>query len=158
MCESLDPEYYVETSDPFENVNRGIFRFNTAVDESIVEPWAQTYKEVTHDNVEKSVSNFFNNLKEPRNTAAFLLMGDVPGAASSGLRFVTNSTIGLVGIFDIAGAGGLTYESADFGQVAGYWGVGDGPYLVIPFVGPSNGRDITGFCHTQQNDLCCQTH
>ncbi len=143
-CESLDPEYYVETYDPFETANRSLFSFNQALDESIVEPLARNYREGTPDGVQRSISNFFNNLKEPRNTTAFLLMGDVPKAANSTARFVANSVFGIAGLFDVASAGGMHYRSADFGQVFGYWGAGDGPYLVIPFLGPSNGRDIAG--------------
>ncbi len=143
-CESLDPEYYVETYDPFETANRSLFNFNQALDESVVEPLARSYREGTPDGVQRSVSNFFNNLKEPRNTTAFLLMGDVPKAANSTARFVANSVFGIAGLFDVAQAGGMPYHSADFGQVFGYWGIGDGPYLVIPFLGPSNGRDIVG--------------
>jgi len=144
LCESLDPEYYTETHDPFENMNRGIYSFNEKVDAALIEPFARSYRDNTPDPVQLAVSNFFNNLKEPRNTVASILIADAPGAASSGFRFIVNSTFGIAGLIDIAGHGGLDYESTDFGQVAGYWGVGDGPYIVIPFVGPSNARDIMG--------------
>ena len=144
LCDSLDPEYYVESYDPFEDVNRKIFAFNTAVDEAIVEPLARQYTKLTPNSMETGISNFFNNLKEPRNTVASLLTGDASGAASSGFRFVTNSTIGLAGFLDVAGAVDVKYRNTDFGQVFGHWGVGDGPYLVVPFLGPSNARDLTG--------------
>ncbi len=144
LCESLDPEYYVETYDPFENMNRGIYNFNEQVDDALIEPFARSYRENTPDPVQIAISNFFNNLKEPRNTVASVMIADAQGAASSGFRFVVNSTIGIAGLIDIAGYGGVSYESTDFGQVAGHWGVGEGPYIVIPFVGPSNARDLTG--------------
>ena len=144
-CEALDPEFYVEASDPFESINRGIFNFNLTLDKALFEPTARTYKKITNDDVEKGISNFYNNLREPRNMTAAALMGNLPGAVASGTRFVVNSTFGLAGFIDIGGATGLRYSNYDFGHVFGRWGVGEGPYLVAPIFGPTNVRDAAGF-------------
>ena len=149
-CEALDPEFYAETSDPFESINRSIFNFNLTLDKALFEPGARTYKKITNDDLEKGISNFYNNLREPRNMTAAALMGNLPGAVASGTRFVINSTFGLAGFIDIIGAAGLPYSNYDFGHVFGRWGVGEGPYLVTPIFGPTNVRDAAGFAvHTR---------
>ena len=144
-CEALDPELYTEASDPFESINRSIFNFNLTLDKALFEPTARIYKKITNDELEKSISNFYNNLREPRNMTAAALMGNLPGAVASGTRFVVNSTFGLAGFIDIGGAAGIPYSNYDFGHVFGQWGVGEGPYLVAPILGPTNIRDAAGF-------------
>ena len=149
-CEALDPEFYTEASDPFESINRSIFNFNLTLDKALFEPTARTYKKITNDDLEKGISNFYNNLREPRNMTAAALMGNLPGAVASGTRFVVNSTFGLAGFIDIVGAAGLPYSNYDFGHVFGRWGVSEGPYLVAPIFGPTNVRDATDFAiHTR---------
>ena len=144
-CEALDPEFYVEASDPFESINRSIFNFNQTLDKALFEPTARRYKKFTNDNLEKGISNFYGNLSEPRNMIAAALMGNLPGAVTSGMRFVVNSTFGLAGFIDIGGAAGIPYSNYDFGHVFGRWGVSDGPYIVTPIFGPTNVRDAAGF-------------
>ena len=143
-CTSLDPEQYIETHDPFESVNRAVFNFNLKSDKAIYQPIARAYKKFTPDPVESSVSSFYRNLKEPRNMISSLLSGRLGITAQSGVRFTMNTTFGLFGIFDVADMTGIPYKDHDFGHMFGYWGFGDGPYIVWPFAGPSNLRDSVG--------------
>ena len=133
-----------EDNDPLEPINRLIFEFNEVVDDNILEPVAKGYKYVTPDPVERGVSNFFSNLGEINTIANDLLQLKFQQAAKDSLRFVVNSTIGVLGIFDVATTFGLSKNKEDFGQTLGFWGVPDGPYLVLPFLGPSSFRDAPG--------------
>ena len=143
-CDALDPELYVETQDPFESYNRSMFEFNLEFDRALVAPTARLYREHTSDSLQRGVSNFFNNLKEPRNFVAATMMGNVEGMANASVRFGLNSTIGLAGFIDVGQAAGMEYTDYDFGQALGYWGVGSGPYIVVPIFGPSSPRAMTG--------------
>ncbi|NVK73406.1 ABC transporter [Marinomonas sp. CT5] len=139
----------VETKgDPWEGFNRSMFAFNDAVDGAILKPVAKGYKAVTPTPVQKGVSNFFSNLGEIGNIANNLLQGKWDGTASSTFRFLINSTAGWFGIFDVASELGLKEYDEDFGQTLGYWGVSSGPYLVLPFFGPSTVRDGSGLVVT----------
>ena len=133
-----------ENDDPLEPINRAIFEFNEVVDDNILEPVAKGYKYVTPDPVEKGISNFFSNLGEINTIANDLLQLKFQQAAKDSLRFVVNSTIGVLGIFDVATPLGLSKNKEDFGQTLGFWGVPNGPYLVLPFLGPSSFRDAPG--------------
>ena len=133
-----------ENEDPLEPINRVIFEFNEVVDDNILEPVAKGYKYVTPDPVERGVSNFFSNLGEINTIANDLLQLKFQQAAKDSLRFVVNSTIGVFGIFDVATTFGLSKNKEDFGQTLGYWGIPNGPYLVLPFLGPSSFRDAPG--------------
>ena len=133
-----------ENDDPLEPINRAIFEFNEVVDDNILEPVAKGYKYVTPDPVEKGISNFFSNLGEMNTIANDLLQLKFQQAAKDSLRFVVNSTIGVLGIFDVATPLGLSKNKEDFGQTLGFWGVPNGPYLVLPFLGPSSFRDAPG--------------
>ena len=150
-CDQLDPELYVEASDPFEPVNRGIYRFNDSIDKAMFERTARMYRKVTPDTIERGVTNFFNNLKEPRNIASSLFLGKPEATAQSTLRFVLNSTVGLGGVIDVAGYSGLPYKNYTLGQAFGYWGIPSGPYLVLPFLGSSSVRDGLGDLVTHQH-------
>ena len=135
----------VETKeDPWEGFNRSMFTFNDAVDGAVLKPIAEGYKAVTPNPVQKGVSNFFSNLGEIGNIANNLLQGKWDATASSSFRFLINSTAGWFGIFDVASEMGLKKYDEDFGQTLGYWGVSSGPYLVLPFFGPSTVRDGSG--------------
>ncbi|WP_421851681.1 MlaA family lipoprotein [Marinomonas sp.] len=135
----------VETKeDPWEGFNRSMFIFNDAVDGAVLKPVAQGYKAITPNPVQKGVSNFFSNLGEIGNIANNLLQGKWDETASSTFRFLINSTAGWFGIFDVASEMGLKQYDEDFGQTLGYWGVSSGPYLVLPFFGPSTVRDGSG--------------
>ena len=131
--------------DPWEGFNRSMFAFNDTIDGAVLKPVAQGYKAITPTPVQKGVSNFFSNLGEISNIANNLLQGKWDGTASSTFRFLINSTAGWFGIFDVASEMGLKKYDEDFGQTLGYWGVSSGPYLVMPFFGPSTVRDGSAF-------------
>ncbi len=143
-CDALDPELFIETEDPFESYNRAMFNFNLEFDKAVTEPTARAWRNRANKNVQRGVSNFFNNLKEPRNFFAATMMGNAEGMAGSSSRFVMNSTIGLAGFIDIGEAAGVEYADYDFGQAFGYWGIGSGPYIVLPIVGPASPRSMAG--------------
>lgn len=132
--------------DPFESINRMTFGVNDFIYLNFFEPVANTYAFVTPDPVEEGASNFFNNLKYPVRLVSNLLQGRVDGAWIETGRFAINTTIGIVGVFTPADTveGFEPIPAEDIGQVLGAWGVSDGPYLVLPFLGPSNLRDLGG--------------
>jgi len=129
--------------DPWENFNRSMYDFNSALDKAILKPVAITYKDITPTPVQKGVSNFFSNLGEVSNIFNNLLQGKADATVSSSWRFLINSTAGWFGIFDVASELGLTKQKEDFGETLGYWGISSGPYLVLPLFGPSTLRDST---------------
>jgi phospholipid-binding lipoprotein MlaA len=131
-------------NDPFEGWNRAMFSFNQKADKYVLKPLAEGYQAITPAPVRKGVSNFFNNLGEPITAVNSVLQAKPGKAARSLTRFVFNTTFGLLGIFDVAGAMGIEREKEDLGQTLAYWGVGSGPYLVLPILGPSNLRDLGG--------------
>jgi phospholipid-binding lipoprotein MlaA len=131
-------------TDPFEDWNRAVFAFNQRADQYVIKPLAEGYEAVTPTPVEKGVRNFFNNLGEPVTIVNAVLQGKPEKAARSLTRFVFNSTIGVYGLIDVAGGMGLERENEDFSQTLAVWGVGSGPYLVLPIVGPSDVRGLTG--------------
>ena len=131
-------------SDPLEDFNRTMFAFNIAVDDAVLEPASSGYKAVTPEWGRDRVSDFLQNLGEPVNFANSALQGDVDQALQTGFRFAVNSTIGLAGLFDLAQYEGFEVQKEDFGQTLAVWGVDSGPYLVLPFVGSSNPRDLLG--------------
>jgi phospholipid-binding lipoprotein MlaA len=127
--------------DPIEGFNRAMYTFNDKLDVYLLKPVAKGYRAVVPTPVSKSISNFFSNLHDPMVMLNNLLQGK-PGQAASDLgRFLTNSTVGIFGLFDVATKIGLPKHNEDFGQTLAVWGVGDGPYLVLPFFGSSNLRD-----------------
>ena len=123
-------------SDPFEGVNRKIYNFNRVIDRNIVKPIADKYVEYTPELIRISVFNFFQNLGEPSIFVNELLQGKIGDGVDDMVRFVVNSTVGLGGLFDPATALGLPKHEEDFGQTLATWGVGSGPYVVLPFLGP----------------------
>jgi phospholipid-binding lipoprotein MlaA len=128
-------------SDPWEPVNRRIDNFNTTFDKATLKPIAKGYRKVLPNFARRGVSNFFENLGTPGVAINNVLQGK-PGAGLNDLgRFVFNSTLGVAGLFDIATPMGLPAHDEDFGQTLAVWGVGSGPYFVIPFLGPSTVRD-----------------
>ncbi|TBR37999.1 VacJ family lipoprotein [Marinomonas agarivorans] len=131
-------------TDPWERFNRSVHTFNSALDRSILKPIAQGYDGLVPEPIKKGTSNFFDNFGEVNNTFNNLLQGKFVDSAASGSRFLINTTVGIFGIFDVATAIGIEEQQEDFGQTLGYWGVGSGPYLVLPFLGPSTIRDGTG--------------
>lgn len=130
--------------DPMEGLNRGIFAFNEVVDKTVLEPVARGYRWVAPKPIRTGVRNFLRNLKSPIVMGNELLQGDLEGFANASGRLFINTLLGVGGIFDIADMGGIPYEPEDFGQTLAVWGVGNGPYVMIPILGPSTARDATG--------------
>ncbi len=134
----------VEQNDPFERFNRAVLEFNIESDRILLKPVAEAYDHLLPKPVKTGVNNFFSNLWEPMTIANDLLQGKIGYAARDTSRFVVNSTIGLFGILDIAKGMNLPRRKEDFGQTLAVWGVPEGPYLVLPLLGPSNLRDAAG--------------
>ena len=133
-----------EVKDCFETVNRGIFAFNQAIDGLIFEPLAKGYLHLPSP-IRTGTSNFVGNLSTLLTIPNNVLQGDFGIAGKNTLRFIVNSTVGIIGIFDPASAMGLnSYEKEDYGQTLGSWGVGEGCYVVLPVLGPSTARDAIG--------------
>lgn len=130
--------------DPLEGFNRAMYSFNDTLDVYVMKPVAKGYRAVLPDGVRRSVSNFFANLREPIVILNDLLQGKFGQAFADTGRFLANTTLGVVGLFDVATPIGLERHNEDFGQTLGAWGVGEGAYLVLPFFGPSNIRDGAG--------------
>lgn len=133
-----------DPQDPFQSVNRGIYKFNDTADRYALRPVAKGYRAVTPDVLEAGIGNFFSNVRYPITIVNdFLQLKIVQGASDTG-RFLVNSTIGLLGFFDVARHFGMPKNDEDFGQTLGYWGLGQGVYLMLPILGPSTGRDAVG--------------
>ena len=133
-----------EVKDCFEAVNRGIFAFNQAIDGLIFEPLAKGYLYLPSP-IKTGTSNFVGNLSTLLTIPNNVLQGDLGIAGKNTLRFIVNTTVGIVGLFDPASAIGLnSYEKEDFGQTLGSWGFGEGCYVVLPVLGPSTARDALG--------------
>lgn len=130
-------------SDPWEGFNRRMYYFNAKADEYVLLPIVAGYKKITPDFIEKAISNFFSNLDEISTFFNSILQLKFSIAGETLERFALNSTIGLAGLFDVATVVGLNEQNEDFGQTLGYWGVGAGPFLVLPLMGPSSLRDAT---------------
>lgn len=130
--------------DPYEDRNRRVHQFNRNLDRNIVRPAAIGYSAALPDEVEDSIGHFAANLGEPSVVVNSLLQGDLRGAGVSTVRFVTNSTIGLLGFFDAATELKLPAHDTDFGETLFVWGVGEGAYLELPVLGPSTSRNATG--------------
>lgn len=139
-----DREAYYETNDPIEPLNRAIFSFNKGFDSAILKPIATVYKKVLPQTLQNSIRNFLNNLRTPLILANNLLQGDLDGAGNTIARFTVNSIVGFGGFGDPASELGAKYRSEDFGQTLAVWGMGEGPYLMLPIFGPSNPRDLIG--------------
>ena len=142
-----DPEAvaeYNEINDPLEPLNRGIFEFNRGVDTLFLRPAATFYKAMVPPPIQDLVGNFLNNLKTPVVLLNDVLQGEPERAGDTLARFAINTTVGVLGFGDPATDMGFADHSEDFGQTLGVWGTGEGPYLVLPILGPSNPRDAVG--------------
>lgn len=142
----IDPDenYPEDAYDPLEGFNRGVYKFNTLFDHYVFLPVVRGYEFVAPPLVRKGVTNFFANIMETRNFMNSLLQGKAEGCINSLLRFGLNSTLGVGGLWDPATPAGLRRHPEDFGQTLGVWGLGPGPYLMLPLLGPSNLRDTGG--------------
>lgn len=141
-CASLDGP--PNPDDPLERYNRSMHKFNEVVDRYAFKPVAKGYKKITPGSVDKAVTNIFSNIDDVTVVINDLLQLKIGQAIADTARIVFNTTFGLFGIFDVSTSFGLPKHNEDFGQTLGYWGVGSGPYLVLPFFGPSNPRDGIG--------------
>ena len=130
--------------DPWESWNRNVYEFNQVVDKVALKPAAKGYRKVVPPPVRGGVTNFFGNFRDVTSAVNNLLQFKLGNALSDVGRVLVNSTVGLFGVFDIATPLGLEKHDEDFGQTLGYWGVASGPYVVLPFLGPSTVRDSAG--------------
>ncbi len=137
-------ESFRQTNDPLEPLNRVVFAVNVETDRYILKPVAYVYKEAVPEPVQDAIGNFLQNLSSPAVFLNAALQGDADHAGATLLRFAINSTVGLAGTVDIAGEMGIVRRDEDFGQTLAVWGADEGPYIVLPFLGPSNARDALG--------------
>ncbi len=135
-CASNNPK------DPFEGFNRSMYSFNDTLDKAVLKPVAKGYRAVLPDFAQKMVHNFFSNIDDIFVTGNSLLQFKFKQASSDFTRVWVNTIFGVFGLFDVAHS--LEKHNEDFGQTLGHWGVGSGPYLVLPFLGPSSVRDGAG--------------
>jgi phospholipid-binding lipoprotein MlaA len=139
-CASIPEDQRVE-ADPWEPLNQTIFDVNQGFDKVLTKPLAKGYRGVLPGPVRKVVSNFFTNLTTPRSVINNVLQGKPLQGLSETGRFLFNTTVGIGGLFDVATAAGMEEYREDFGQTAAVWGVPDGPYVMLPFLGPQTLRD-----------------
>jgi len=142
-CATLPPNAGQNPSDPWEKVNRNVFVFNDGFDKVVTRPLAELYAKLP-DPVRNCLSNAFANLRGPSTAINNTLQGKPSEGLSDLGRFAVNTTVGVVGCFDVASRWGLEKHREDFGQTLGVWGFGPGPYLVVPIFGPSSVRDAIG--------------
>ena len=143
-CASLPEGHQSDPRDPFERYNRAMFDFNTEVDEAILKPVAQGYRNHVPDPIQKGVGNFFGNLSDMVTTIHHLLQGEGTKAGQTAGRVLVNTTIGILGLADPASDMGLPKTKEDFGQTFGRRGAEPGAYIVLPLLGPSTARDTVG--------------
>jgi len=139
-----DVEPAIEINDPIEGFNRGVYRFNYYFDKFLFLPIVSGYEFIMPDYAEDRVSNFVDNIYEFHNFTNNLLQLKFKQTGITLARFVVNTTVGVAGLWDPATSMNLREQPEDFGQTLGHYGVGNGPYIVLPIVGPSNLRDTTG--------------
>ncbi len=143
-CASV-PREYRDPRDPWQPYNRAMFRFNTDFDNAFIKPTAQAYQKITPEPVNRSVTNFFNNVADLTSAVNNLLQFKLSRTGSDVSRVLVNTTVGALGLFDVATNMGIPSYREDFGQTLGYWGFADGPYFIMPIIGPSTLRDTFGF-------------
>lgn len=131
--------------DPWEGLNRKIFTFNDGLDRWVLRPVAKGYKSVMPEFAQQGVTNFITNIYEFNSFFNALLQGEVGGAGHAGGRFLVNSTLGLLGFFDVASPMGIAPFRADFGQTLAVWGAPSGPFVVLPVFGPRTVRSTVGY-------------
>lgn len=133
-----------DIADPLEGYNRAMFTFNTAVDDAVFRPIAKGYRTVVPKPVRTGVHNALTHLETPLTLSHQILQGDMEGIGRTTSRFAINTVLGLGGLIDVAGHHGLKNEPEDFGQTLAVWGVGNGPYVVLPLLPPASLRDHAG--------------
>jgi phospholipid-binding lipoprotein MlaA len=152
-CATTQQTERVAKIDPFESINRAVFTFNENADEYVIKPAAEAYQFVLPEFVRTGVTNFFSNIGDIFVAVNNLLQGKPGNAANDIGRFLVNSTIGILGLFDVATDAGLEKNKEDFGQTLGVWGVPSGPYVVLPLFGPSSVRDTAGLAVDLKTDF-----
>lgn len=152
-CATMQAGQEADENDPLEGMNRAIYSFNENLDKAVLKPVATGYKAVVPQPLRTGVTNFFNNLAYPTVIINSFLQGKFEQGTDDLMRFITNSSFGLFGLLDVATPAGMPAHNEDFGQSLAKWGVGEGPYLVLPFFGPSNARDTVGLVVDFQTDL-----
>jgi phospholipid-binding lipoprotein MlaA len=143
-CAALPNNGKPAARDRFERFNRSVYKFNTALDHAVLRPAARAYVKVLPRPVRTSINNFTTNLAYPTTVANDFFQGKIADGVSDAARIVVNTTIGIGGLFDPASHMGLDRHTQDFGLTLGRWGVPSGPYLMLPFLGPSTVRDTVG--------------
>jgi len=136
---------YEERNDPLEPWNRSMHQIDQGLNTVIFNPTIAVYQAIIPEPGRKGVTNVFRNFRAPITFVNDILQGEGSRASTTLGRFVINSTVGLLGLFDVAARMGLPYHYEDFGQTFAVWGMGEGPYLYVPILGPSGGRDLTGY-------------
>lgn len=132
------------TNDPYETTNRDIFGFNQDIDHAVLKPVAESYRDNVNADIREGIHNVLSNMSEPVNFVNAALQGKDVEAMNILWRFLVNSTVGIGGIGDVAKNFGYPRQVEDFGQTLAVWGVSEGPYLMLPLLGPSNTRDLAG--------------
>lgn len=140
-----DLDYYLETNDPLEPINRAIFQFNEVADKIVLRPAAVGYRTVVPRGVRIGIRNFLDHLRSPLTILNAVLQGEGVQARDTFGRFLTNTILGLGGLVDVASDAGIPQHYEDFGQTLAVWGVEPGPYLMLPLLGPANFRDGLGY-------------
>ena len=152
-CASIPEGQPRSKKDPWELVNRNVFSFNQSLDNYLVKPLTKTYEFIVPEFIRNRLSNVFANIGDVYTAINQLLQGKPKTALDDLTRVVINTTLGLGGIFDVATDAGLEKHNEDFGQTFGVWGIKDGPYMVLPLLGPSNVRDTVGWFADLQTDI-----
>ncbi|HUB15487.1 MAG TPA: VacJ family lipoprotein [Acetobacteraceae bacterium] len=143
-----DPDalaYYNETNDPLEPFNRKMYAVNNALDAAVLRPASIAYKDVLPEFLRTGIHNILGNLHTPVQLSNDMLEGKPRRAGDTYMRFLINTTVGVLGFFDVAKGWGYPDHDADFGMTMAQWGVGPGPYLYLPVLGPNDPRDFAGF-------------
>ncbi|MBJ7379981.1 MAG: VacJ family lipoprotein [Polynucleobacter sp.] len=151
-CSSLPTGTERSPADPWEPFNRSIFSFNEGLDDYVLKPITEGYRFVLPKLVREGISNFFSNYRDIYTALNNLLQGNIDLAFSDLMRVMVNTIFGLGGTIDMATPAGLEKHTADFGQTFGVWGVPSGPYVVLPFFGPSSVRDTFGTAADLESD------
>ncbi len=138
------PQGAEDPRDPLQGFNRSMYQFNDSLDNAIIKPVAKGYRTVVPHPIDYGITNAFGNLQDVVTTINDILQLKLLQAGSDAVRVLVNSTMGLLGLFDVATEMGFTKHREDFGQTLGYWGVGEGAYLVLPVLGSSTIRDTVG--------------
>lgn len=150
-----DPDAVAEfnqTNDPLEPTNRVFFEVNNGIDTVLLKPAAKAYRYVVPSGARASVHNFLTNLGSTVTLSNDIMQGKPRRAGDTSMRFLINTTFGVIGLFDVADGWGYKYHDTDFGLTLGSWGVSDGPFLFLPLLGPSGPRDLAGFAFDAAQD------